>query len=322
MNNKNENKKTFADLLRSYETAVINNSNDYPSILQELGMAIAYSVLKKCINVSGSKKLNNLRTDIAKAKAQIENLSHLYDIEKYSEFNKNGDLVEKENSEVKYQIKRLISDTIGDGYDLVQTAILKILEETDKARKRNNGKLEVGFLEKEYTKQTLDKRVVIRENSANIKEVETMPVQEVYRTVRSGIGNFSAKLSNGYMYIEFTIETEDGVETAYKRTLKNADFGTETSGQNPIYTASEEVVSYIEKAIIEMKLSEKETEVLNLRLKGYGNKAIATYRGVKYNTVQKEFSRIQKKAEKYGLTKEKFETLEKRLSLKVPTAIF
>ena len=102
---------------------------------------------------------------------------------------------------------------------------------------------------------------------------------------------------NGYTYIE---DSENGLETIYYRLHKYADLGGYNCDGN--YTADRQTVEDYETTVARLDLTDRQAQVLRLRMQGKGYKAIATYLGVTQRAIAKTVEQVQKKALALGLT--------------------
>ena len=137
---KHTNAKPFNTLLRNYENAYINQNKDLATHLQTLSTACVCSVLRKCIQVSGNKAMETLRNDTLKDRNNLLNIERIQSATSGLYFNASGELVQDTDTETQQQVHDLLKQSISDGYDLVNDAILLILTETDKAKQRNNNR--------------------------------------------------------------------------------------------------------------------------------------------------------------------------------------
>lgn len=294
----------FATLLRNYEQATRQGNNDNELI--ELATACAYSVLKKCIDVSYNPQLVSVKRDIARDNNHLQAI-HNASYNAFSlAYNQDGDLIQAINDKSLAQaFDKLASVALGDGLDLVNSAIVAILEETEKTSKQG------AFMEECYTVRQLKRKVYIQlEDSANGWEtVETMPIRQVFKAVRHAIDTsraMSTDARNGYTYLEdYATDTEtDTEQRIYRRLPKYADLGghaTDYNGQETLYSADRQTVEDIDTLIAQLELTVRQAKVLQLRLQGYGQKAIATYLGVSKQAIQKTLGQIQTKATSNGL---------------------
>ena len=177
-----------------------------------------------------------------------------------------------------------------------------------------------GWLDKPYTVRRLSRKVYIKEtDSAAYRDDTTTPAQEVYRAVRRAVQESRAVQTdprNGYTYIEDL--TADGLDVIYYRLQKYADLGGYAhNGQDGdrlpgspagfgqgggYYTADRQTVTDYNAIMAKLNLTDRQAEVLRLRMQGKGYKAIATYLGVTQRAIAKTVEQVQKKAVAIGLT--------------------
>lgn len=311
----NANANPFAELLRQYEqqatTRTPQTEKDYTTALLNLATATAYSVLKKCIETSQNRTLVQVKRDIAKDTALLNRIEYAQNNACEYRYNKDGEkvLVIKDK-ELHTALTKLCSETLGEGVDIVHTAVITIMQETEKARERNNG-LVANFMEQPYTIRRLKRKVWIKaEESANGWEtVTTTAIQETYKAVRRAVEQSRAvqtDAKNGYLYIsQLATDEQSGTEeTIYRRLPKYADLGgsvCDFNGKETAYTADEQTAEDIDALVEKMNLSKQQADILKLRLSGYGYKAIATYLGVRPDSITKQIKRIRDKAITIGL---------------------
>lgn len=301
---------TFEQVKRNYETALASGK-DTSAELTALATAVAYSVINKCIDpqrktaadrdtVSNSgynPALVAVKRGIAADLATLDNTRRNADKATRTTYNADGDTVtEIADKDAETALAALIGETLSDGIDLVQSAAVAILEQA--ADHANGGE----WLDRPYTTRRLSKRVYIQSaDSAAYKEVETTPIQEVYRAVRQAVQDSRAMQTdprNGYTYIEEL--TADGLETIYHRLQKWVDLGGYDCNGN--YTADPQTVTDYETIVARMELTDRQAQVLRLRMQGKGYKAIATYLGVTQRAIAKTVAQVQAKATAAGLT--------------------
>lgn len=302
----------FTEALRRFETAyrLDKDSQAYAEALNSLATAVAYSVLKKCIDVSQNPQLKEVRASIARDTARLEAIrysgAHAFE----TVFTSDGDMARKTvDSSMRDAQDKLASECLGDGLDLVNTAIISILGETAKAIER--GELDSDFLEKPYTVRRLKKKVWIKSEDSvgGWETAETTPIQEVYKEVRRAIDAsraMSTDARNGYSYLEeLSYDAESDAESViYRRLSKYADLGgyaTDFNGACTLYSADSQTADDMDTLIELLELTARQAQVLKLRLSGHGEKAIATYLGVKRQSVQDVLKAIQQKTLKAGL---------------------
>lgn len=257
-------KNTFENLIQNY------NQEQTESNLISLANAVTYSALKKVYCASGNETIAKVRRDIAKANSELKSIQYA---------NTNADDI------------RL---------DLVNDAVIAILEQTNRQKEQGQ---EVDLLAPYEITRLKCKVWIKKEDSVDGWEtIETSPIREIFKNVRRAIeNNASLDANSKFTYIEDYAENSehDIGETIYIRLGKYANLGgyvTDANGKNTFYTADNQTVEDIETMINKLELTEKQAKVLNLRLAGYGYKAIATYLGVTQRAVAKTLEAIQKKA--------------------------
>lgn len=302
---------TFETVKRNYETALAQGK-DTTQALTALATAVAYSVINKCIdpqrkaaaqrdtisNTGFNPAMVSLKRGIAADLATLDNLRTAADKATRTAYNADGDMVtETADKDAEKAVAALIGETLSDGIDLVQAAALAILEQAAE-HAADGGE----WLDAPHTVRRLSRRVYIRtEDSAAYRDNETTPIQEVYRAVRQTVQNSRAVQTdprNGYSYIEDL--TVDGLETIYYRLHKYADLGGVDCNGN--YTTDRQSMADYETLVARLDLTDRQAQILRLRMQGHGNKAIASYLGVTYQAVQNTLAKVQRKAQSIGLT--------------------
>lgn len=324
--------KDFDGVKRAYETAYLTdpNSNATATALLDLSTAVAYSVINKCLDpqrIAAASKtdasnsgynpaLLDIKRGIASDIHLLDNTADAAAKATKAAYTDDGDPVTVvADKAANDALASLIDGTLTDGIDLMQAAACAILEQAvDHASA-------AGWLDRPYTVRRLSRRVYIRaEDSAAYADVETTPIQEVYRAVRKAIQDSRAVQTdprNGYTYIEDM--TDDGLDTIYRRLQKWADLGgsvmtggvTEPGGMpaglsarghGGGYAADAQTAQDYYTIIAALDLTPRQREVLELRMQGKGYKAIATYLGVTQRAIAKTVAQIQAKAIAIGLT--------------------
>ncbi len=303
-----ERQATFSVLLERYATATNNKTSDeYATALTDLATAVAYSVLKKCIDTGYNDTLVTIRCELTRDKRTLANIEHCSEHTTRLAYNEEGDMTQEViNPDCKKALTTLCAQTLGDGLDLVHTAIVAILEET--AKQTANG--EAVDLERPYTVRRLKKKVWIKSaDSVNGWEtVETSPIREIYKAVRRAIDESRAAATdprNGYSYLEeIATDPDSGEETTiYRRLTKYADLGgyaTDYNGACTLYSVDSATVADSETLVSALNLTKRQAQALKLRESGYGYKAIATYLGIRPDSVRDIFKAIQKKTKSCG----------------------
>lgn len=321
-------KRDFEQVKRDFETA-LENGGDYSPALLDLSTAIAFSVVRKCIDPQrktaadretvSDNGLNpamvELRRGIAFDHRTLDNTQTAANKATKITYTADGDAVtETADHDAENALNALIGETLSDGIDLVQTAALALLEQ---AADHADGP---GWLDRPYTVRRLSRRVYIKEtDGAAYREDETTPAQEVYRAVRRAVQESRAVQTdprNGYTYIEDM--TADGLDVIYYRLHKYADLGGYAHNGHDVdrlpggpagfgqggehYTADRQTVADYNDIIDRLDLTPRQREVLELRMSGRGYKAIASYLGVTQRAIAKTVEQVQKKALAIGLT--------------------
>lgn len=309
--------RNFTDLLRQYEKEYNNDKTSvaFSNVLDELATAVAYSVIKKCLDpqrkgrkdgqVSNSgcnTQLDEVKRSIYRDKNTLANINYSCTQAFTTVYNEDGDRQTKtKDSDYRYAYNKLSQQTLGDGLDLVHVAMVALLDESEKAdRTREN------FLENTYEVRRLKKKVWIKSaDSVNGWEtVETSPIREACKAVRREVANsrsLNIDPSNGYLYLEDLATDEESSEetTIYRRLSKFSDLAgnvTDYNGAVTFETVDSASVDKYENMVDALELTARQAKVLELRMGGYGCVAIGTYLGVKEESVMSVLKTIQKKA--------------------------
>ena len=295
--------KNFSDLLINFAIYAMinhitgNNETEYLEALQKLSLSCAHSVLKKVIDPRRHSKTAESVDNSGFNPALVSMKNEL------NRVFKELDIITKTDDDKI--IDKLCQNDTGDGFDLVQTATLSILEETEKQWKRD-GYID---LEKPYTVKRLKSRVrnKVDSESTKMEVVETTPIQEVYRSIRKYISDSkSVKIDpeNGYTYLEDYISDDTGNDMCiYYRLPKYADIGgrvVDYNGKETSYTVDMQSVLDTESIIKSLDLTDRQMQVLIYRIKGYGIRMIGEKLNVSRQAVAKIVSQIAVKAEKIG----------------------
>ena len=313
----------FTELLRNYETATRNRTpqteTEYTKALQDLATACTYSVLKKLCNVGGyvdestktptdtAKAIRQLRQSIAQDKDNHNRLNYAINHSPELQYNKDGELKQVvANKELYQSITKLINHCIGDGIDLINTAVTTILTETAKTTDINTD-----FMETPYTVRRLKRKVYIQDVNSlgGYETATTTPIQEVYKAIRRDIeSNRAMQIANNkYTYIsDILTDTEsDTEEVVYRRLPKYSGLAyeiTDINGKVTAITADIQTATDTDSIIAKMNLTAKQAKILQLRLSGNGYKSIATYLGITDSNVKGQIAELKRKAAAIGLT--------------------
>lgn len=287
------------------------SEQDYYTALIQISKVIVYNVLNKCIDVSQNKTLIQTKIDVTKDTKLLDNTRTLSNTTYKTRYNQNGEIVtEIADKELNNAFNNIIQQTLGEGIDLVDDASIAILQEYKKATEENRN-IDINWIDTPYTIRRLKRKVWIKiEDSENGWEtVETTPIQEIYKAVRRSVENSRAIKTdpkNGYCYLtDLVKDSETGTEEEiYRRLPKYANLGgyaTDFNGKETSYTTDKQTVSDIDTLTEKLNLSKQQATILQLRLSGYGYKAIATYLSIDTRNVLNQIKRIQAKATAIGL---------------------
>lgn len=323
--------RNLTDLLRQYEKEYNNDKTSvaFSNVLDELATAVAYSVIKKCLDpqrkgrkdgqVSNSgcnTQLDEVKRSIYRDKNTLANIDYSCKQAFVTVYNEDGDRQTKtKDSDYRYAYNKLSQQTLGDGLDLVHVAMVALLDESEKADRTKEN-----FLENTYNVRRLKKKVWIKsEDSVNGWEtVETSPIKEVYKAVRREVANnrsLNIDPSNGYLYLEDLATDEESNEetTIYRRLNKFSDLAgnvTDFNGAVKFETVDANSVTDYDTMVEKLELTARQAKILELRMGGYGYVAIATYLGVNEKSVRDVLKTVQKKAiEKLNLPEYLVKTL-------------
>lgn len=314
-------KQQTATTTTTFETLLVNfcneyrkdsNSEKFTAVATDLATAVAFSVLRKCLdpqaksgkssNSGCNPQLDEVKRSIYRDTNTLKNINYSCKKAFVTVYNEDGDRQTKTaDSDYRYAYNKLTQQTLGDGLDLVNTAIVSLLDECTKVDTTADN-----FLETVYTVRRLKKKVWIKiEDSANGWEtVETSPIREVYKAVRREVANnrsLNIDPSNGYMYLEdLTRDEESNEETViYRRLNKYSDLAgnvTDFNGAVKFETVDGASVTDYDTMVEKLELTTRQAQILQLRMSGYGYIAIGTYLGVNEKSVRDVLKTVQKKA--------------------------
>lgn len=305
----------------NFETLMTNFCDEYrkdstsakfTEVTTDLATAVAYSVIRKCLDPQAKSgktsssgcnpQLEEVKRSIYRDTNTLKNIDYSCKEAFTTVYNEDGDRQTKtKESDYRYAYNKLTQQTLGDGLDLVNTAIVSLLDECTKVDTTTGN-----FLETVYTVRKLKKKVWIKvSDSVNGWEtVETSPIREVYKAVRREVANnrsLNIDPSNGYLYLEDLAKDEESNEeaTVYRRLNKYTDLAgnvTDFNGAVKFETVDSGSVADYDKMTEALELTARQAQVLQLRMSGYGCVAIGTYLGVKEESVRSVLQTIQKKA--------------------------
>ena len=314
MKNTQSNSKDFETVKRTFEKAYAAGG-DFSAALMDLATATAYCVLKKCIdpqrngtharqtgqvdNGGQSPALVQIKREVYTDLQTLDNTRNAANAATGHALNADGDIVEVVTDPAALAVlNELAGETLGDGVDLVQTAAVAILEQA--AEHAADGEK---WLDKPYTARRLSKKVYIQAaESAAFKDVQTTAGQEIFRAVRRAIQNsrdVQTDPRNGYSYIEdFAEDGQGGLEVIYRRLGKYADLGGYDCNGN--YTTSRQAVMDYATLVERLELTDRQAQIVRLRMQGKGYRAIGTYLGITHNAVINCLQKVQDKARELG----------------------
>ena len=310
-------KTAFTDLMRLYEHLSTAKANKQPydkkqfeNVSYSLAKALTFSVLKKCIDVSQSPTLKAIRNSIIIDEKATQDILYICNNNYEYTYNKNGDYVVKViDSKAENDLHKLINSNFGDGLHIVNGAWIMLQDETNKAIERAKETNTTFTLETPYTQRVLKKKVYIQ-NANSVDgwtDETTTPIQQVFKAIRREIQQSqSVKVpQNGYSYIPsiITDTATDNTAEIYTRLPKYINIGSSVeniNGKETAYTVSDTDFAEYENIIANLNLTARQTQILLLRLAGYGYKAIATYFGITQRAVAKSVHFIQQKATDKG----------------------
>lgn len=320
------NKATTAeDAFKTLEKEVNASGQPTAETLYKIGRIVAVSVIRKCLDPQG-KNGTATPTEYAKAKTVspylvqvrkdlLDALDNLDTIERTSKtaykarYNTNGERVQEVADKAEEDaLFTALSDTLGDGLDLVHDAILAILSEVDKSKARGDKSFNLSGT---YTHKVLSKRVIIDETASQQPEwrdKETTPIQQIFNSVRRSIrSSQSARIEcNAYSYLENKVSNPDGgdIETTFYRLPKYSAAATPTSDlygrpTDYVYADTDFPTLYADFCKT-AKLTVREIAVFRYRCSGLSQSVIADRLGVTTNSVKGCLNRIRDKAKELG----------------------
>lgn len=314
-------KQQTATTTTTFETLLVDFCNEYrkdsssekfTAVATDLATAVAFSVLRKCLDPQAKSgkpsdsgcnpQLDEVKRSIYRDTNTLKNIDYSCKKAFITVYNEDGDRQTKTaDSDYRYAYNKLTQQTLGDGLDLVNTAIVSLLDECTKVDTTAEN-----FLETVYTVRRLKKKVWIKvEDSVNGWEtVETSPIREVYKAVRREVANnrsLNIDPSNGYMYLEDLARDEESNEetTIYRRLNKFSDLAgnvTDFNGAVKFETVDSASVTDYDTMVEKLELTTRQAQILQLRMSGYGYIAIGTYLGVNEKSVRDVLKTVQKKA--------------------------
>lgn len=298
----------FLTAVEQFELMYIDNDYTIPTAdttLYNLSKAIAFSVIKKLIQISADKTMQTFRAETVKNFALLDNLSKRDKTDTSATYDSNGNIklniLDKEYTKA---VEKVLDDSISQGVDIVHQASISILDEVATIQQKNGKKrLKKGFMLEPYeSRKTNGKTFAINgKKQVEWSTVEVIPIQNIFKSVRKYIqDNKSIKaVINGYSYIEsMSIDSESAeVEKIFYRLDKYADLGetvTDFNGKETAYTTTAEQVKTYQKSLADLitkaSLDQKHIDFIRCRINGKSLIDTAKYLGVSLRTIE----RIQK----------------------------
>lgn len=322
----------FEALIANYEAAYASGK-DYTEELLALAQAAAMSVVKKCLdpqrkaattketvsNSGHNPALAAVKRGIMADLATLENTTAAHNAAYKWRFNEDGYVIsEVVDKAAEAAATALMAEALSDGIDLVHTAAVSIMEIS-----ADHATPAAGWMEKPYTARRIARKVYVKmDDTAAWIDEETSPIREVYRTIRREVQNSRAMQTdprNGYLYIEDVAADPESnaLETIYRRLGKYADLGGYTCDMNGkpkfdgLYNTDMQTATDYNDIIERLNLTTRQAEIIRLRMRGFGYKAIATYIGVSFQAVQNAMYKVQAKCEKIGFTPDMWEEMNR-----------
>ena len=304
----------FLEAVEKFEAVYIENGYAIPDndvSLYQLSKAIAFSVIKKLIDVSADKTMQKLRAEAVKNFMLLDNHDKRQLTDTTANFDSNGNIKLKVNDEEYTEaVKKTLADTLSQGLDIVNEASILIIAEAEAVKKRNGKKpLEKGFMLKPYeARKTNGKTFVL--NGKKVVEwstFEAVPIKNIFKGVRKYIqDNKSIRaVINGYSYIEaYSIDSDsEAIEKIYYRLDKYADLGGvvyDFNGKELAYTTEAEAVKtyqdLLADLIIKANFDMKHIDFIRCRVCGKSLVDTAKSLGVSLRTAERIQADLQNKA--------------------------
>lgn len=318
---------TFDSAKRKFELAykadkrahTMHSSDVLANASTALAKAIAYSVVKTCIDpqrktatqretVSNSglnRAMVQLRRDIYTDCKALDDMRRIADLELTHAYNDNGDIVEAVDSRYSAALDTLVSDTLGDGIDLVQTAQAMLYQAAADSWRR------YGWLDDRITVRKLKRTVLLSlDGGKDYTRVDTSAIQEAYRAVRRYIQSarsVSADPRSKCVYIEdYSAEGIDG-ERVYRRLERYSGTAAPLDPHDPqniLCNAGEQELDnarIISNLLDALELTPRQITVVKMRLQGASVEGIAAKLSVTSRAVRDVLSNTQDKAAAAGL---------------------
>lgn len=316
-NNVNSINNLMIKIKSDYESDNLN-----PDELYTLATVIVLAELKNTIDPNRYRATNKTGKSITKpdgvfplflynlkntVMGQLKQLTKKYDdgktIDDYVSFNKKGDILinqAKLNADMDKLYYTLYNGCSNDASDLIQSAVLYLLEELEYMKSNN-----IDSFETVRQAKVPNKKIYIKvEDSVNYwKNIDICGIQCVYKKLRSEINGQKAvkeAINNNYCYYRYEDEDiDDNKEIYIKVPMYSTLISADAYGLN---TVSQCDYERLEDLVDKLNLTELQRSILNIRMKypsqDFSNKAISTYLGVSENTIKSAFREIKRKTYK------------------------
>ena len=185
------------------------------------------------------------------------------------------------------------TETSGDGLQVAFTFYETICSKLDEIENENENLCT--WMRTKRTIRDFDKRTAIKlHDSKALKEFTISPLQEAYRAARDFVQSHvcpDCRRQKAVYIDDETQETIDGILYKQRIYIEIPFAESEIASSETL-----ENTLQLEKLIEKLELTETQKAILKLRLKGYGVRAIGTYKGVSFQAVAKSLKQIQVKA--------------------------
>lgn len=318
----------YEKAVTDFEQMFIENNGNIPCsdiTTYTLAKAIFFNVIKKIIQVSSDKVLEQMRYETLSNIRNYDNFNKRTYADTLARLNKDGQMQYIVNdTEYEKAVDNYIGEILSMGNELINTAVVELIQQANYFKA--HGKLEKGFLTIAIQYKKIKSKVYILNGKTKVEYTykEMTPLQLVYGKVRQAIReNESVKASvNGYSYISVSLDnlfemfdydenTENTLsdtvnytdfvdESYYIRLPKHIDLGvlhTDFNGKATNYTISDknykQYCNIISKAKANGTLSEKHITYITLSLKGLSREQIAKAMGISESTTKRIQTTLQ-----------------------------
>ena len=185
------------------------------------------------------------------------------------------------------------TETNGDGLQVAWTFFETLEGKLDEIQNENENLCD--WMRTKRTVKDFDKRTAIKLNDSKaLKEFSISPLQEGYRAARDFVQSHvcpDCRRQKAVYIDDETQETIDGILYKQRIYIEIPCAQSEIASSETL-----EQTKTLEKLVESLNLTTIQKQVLKFRLKGYGIRAIATYKGTSFQAVAKTLKQIQVKA--------------------------